>query len=40
MLKSSIEEIKSLTTLNGLLIAAGKSTSTNSLNIWDFRNNK
>lgn len=37
LLKSSIEEIKSITSINGLLVAAGKSTNSNALNIWDSR---
>lgn len=36
-LKSTIEEIKSLTTINGLLVAAGKSNNTSALNVWDSR---
>lgn len=40
MLKSSIEEIKALSTINSLLVAVGKSTTTNSLNVWDSRSNK
>lgn len=39
-LKSSIEEIKALTTINGLLVAAGKSSNASALNIWDTRSNK
>ncbi|CAD8059350.1 unnamed protein product [Paramecium sonneborni] len=39
LLKSSIEEIKSITSINGLLVAAGKSTNSNALNIWDSRQN-
>ena len=40
LLKSSIEEIKALTSINGLLVAAGKSNNTSALNIWDTRSNK
>ncbi|CAD8137131.1 unnamed protein product [Paramecium octaurelia] len=39
LLKSSIEEIKCITSINGLLVAAGKSINSNALNIWDSRQN-
>ena len=37
LLKSSIEEIKSITSINGLLVVAGKSINSNALNVWDSR---
>lgn len=37
MLKSTIEEVKAMTTINGLFVAVGKSINSSALNIWDHR---
>ncbi|CAD8139634.1 unnamed protein product [Paramecium pentaurelia] len=39
MLKSTIEEVKAMTTINGLFVAVGKSINSSALNIWDHRQN-
>ncbi|CAK75209.1 unnamed protein product (macronuclear) [Paramecium tetraurelia] len=39
LLKSTIEEVKAMTTINGLFVAVGKSTNSSALNIWDHRQN-
>ncbi|CAD8061158.1 unnamed protein product [Paramecium sonneborni] len=39
LLKSTIEEVKAMTTINGLFVAVGKSINSSALNVWDHRQN-